>query len=80
MAGIIEKIKLVDKSVVTQPEYAFWFKDVEWNIENHGAEPDIEIEYFPQDFKSGIDPQLNKALELALNELSSHQIKKPKTN
>ncbi|MFW9928722.1 MAG: S41 family peptidase [Candidatus Thorarchaeota archaeon] len=77
VVGIWPKVQLVDGSIVTQPEYAFWFKDVEWGVENYGTDPDIEVEFFPQDYAKGTDPQLLKAVELALDNLNNLEIKKP---
>ncbi|MGH8907356.1 MAG: S41 family peptidase [Egibacteraceae bacterium] len=65
--------QLVDGSVTTQPESAFWFADVGWGVENHGVDPDVEVDIRPQDARAGEDPQLDKAIELALAALRSHQ-------
>ena len=32
--------RLVDGTLTTQPEFAFWFSDVGWNLENYGVDPD----------------------------------------
>ena len=68
---------MVDGSVVTQPEFSFWFKDVGWGVENYGTDPDIEIEFFPQHYAKNVDPQLDKAVELALDQLKKTEILKP---
>ncbi|MBI3037536.1 hypothetical protein HYY75_00595 [bacterium] len=34
-----------------------------WGVENYGTDPDIEVDNRPQDFASGQDPQLERALE-----------------
>jgi tricorn protease len=62
VVGINARSRLADGGITTQPEYAFWFRDVGYQIENRGAEPDIEVEFRPQDFVAGIDPQLDRAL------------------
>jgi tricorn protease len=65
--GIWPRHTLIDGGVTTQPEFSFWFNDVGWRIENYGVEPDIEVEYRPQDYVAGIDPQLDRAvLELEM--------------
>jgi tricorn protease len=38
-------------------------------IENHGVEPDVEVDLLPADWRAGRDPQLEKAVEVALGEL-----------
>ncbi len=65
--GINPRLRLVDGTTVTQPQYAFWFKDVGWSVENYGTDPTIEVEISPQDYRAGVDTQL----ELALKEISS---------
>ncbi|WP_393971178.1 S41 family peptidase [Oxyplasma meridianum] len=66
VVGISPRRKLVDGTTVTQPEFALWFGDVGFGIENHGAEPE-EVEYLPQDYYSGSDPQLDAAIKRSLD-------------
>ncbi|MEO8836651.1 MAG: S41 family peptidase, partial [Caldimonas sp.] len=66
VVGIWPRHKLVDGSETTQPEFAFWFTDVGFGVENHGTDPDIEIDNAPQDAVAGRDRQLEVALETAL--------------
>ena len=78
--GIWPRHPLVDGTVTTQPEFAFWFPDVGWGVENYGTDPDEEIEIRPQDWRDGKDPQLDRAITVALQRikespvLSSEQI------
>jgi tricorn protease len=64
--GIWPRTLLVDGTETTQPEYSFWFRDVGWGVENHGTDPDIEIDNAPQDAAAGHDRQLETALATAL--------------
>ncbi|HEX6137240.1 MAG TPA: S41 family peptidase [Casimicrobiaceae bacterium] len=64
--GINPRHRLVDGTETTQPEYSFWFTDVGFNVENHGTDPQIEVDNAPQDARAGRDRQLEKALEAAL--------------
>lgn len=64
--GINSQGRLVDGSLTTQPEYSFWFNDVGWQVENYGTDPDIEVEYAPHDYRAGVDPQLQRAVEQLL--------------
>jgi tricorn protease len=57
---------LVDGTETTQPEYSFWFMDVGWGVENHGTDPNIEVDNAPQDAATGQDRQLQTALATAL--------------
>jgi tricorn protease len=74
--GINMQYSLRDRTTVSQPEYSFWFNDVGWDVENYGTEPDIEVEYTPEDYKAGRDPQLQRAIEEAMKDLK----KKPAFN
>ncbi|HTW07163.1 MAG TPA: S41 family peptidase [Acidimicrobiales bacterium] len=62
--GISPSLALVDGTVTTQPEYAFWFDDVGWGVENYGSSPTEEVVVRPQDYAAGRDPQLERAIEL----------------
>jgi len=64
--GINPQHSLVDGTTTTQPEYAFWFKDVGWNVENYGTDPDIEVDIAPQDYVNNVDPPLDRAIIEAL--------------
>jgi tricorn protease len=70
--GIWPRHRLVDGSLTTQPEFAFWFEDVGWGVENYGTDPDVRVEIAPQDYAAGRDPQLDKAIELILEILATH--------
>ncbi len=70
--GIDLTLPLVDGSVTTQPEFAFWFNDVGWGVENRGADPDEEVIVRPQDYAAGRDPQLERAIELVREALARH--------
>jgi C-terminal processing protease CtpA/Prc len=41
-------------------------------VENHGVQPDYEIEFDPQAWRQGHDPQLEKAVELVMAELKKN--------
>ena len=60
------RITLADGSVTTQPEFSFWFNDVGWGVENYGTDPTIEVEYLPQAYVAGQDPQLERAIAEAV--------------
>ncbi|MDB9527538.1 S41 family peptidase [Oscillatoria sp. CS-180] len=75
--GISPRQRLVDLSIVTQPEFSFWFKDVGWQVENYGTDPDIDIDIPPHDWAAGNDPQLDKAIQLVLQELEKSPVERP---
>lgn len=63
--GIVNDKTLVDKGIVTQPEYAFYFNDGS-EIEGIGVEPDIWVENTPEAYAAGKDLQLDRAIETLL--------------
>jgi tricorn protease len=75
--GIWPRHPLIDSSMITQPEYSFWFTDVGWNVENYGTDPDIEVEITPHEWVQGKDPQLEQAIALILEELEAHPVTIP---
>ena len=68
---------LMDGGKVTAPNGAFWTEDG-WVIENVGVPPDIEVEQWPADVIAGHDPQLEKAIEVIMDELKKNPPKKMK--
>jgi tricorn protease len=70
--GINPRHRLVDGTVTTQPEFSLWFKDVGWNVENYGTDPDIEVDIAPQEYASHADPQLERAIMEALHVLEAY--------
>ncbi|MEU6850670.1 PDZ domain-containing protein [Actinacidiphila alni] len=75
--GIDSRYRLVDGTGVTQPKYAFWLEGFGWDVENHGVDPDVEVLQTPQDWAAARDPQLDKAVELALAALAERPAKTP---
>ena len=69
VVGIQPRHALIDGTQTTQPEYAFWFNDVGWDVENYGTDPEIEVDNAPQDHAAGRDRQLETALATALGKL-----------
>jgi tricorn protease len=48
----------------------------EWEVENIGIAPDIEVEFDPELVRKGVDPQLEKAVETVLAELEKNPVPK----
>ena len=72
VVGINPSRFLVDGTAITQPEYAFWFSDVGWQVENYGTDPDVEVDILPQDYAQGRDPQLERAIAEAMHLLETN--------
>jgi tricorn protease len=71
LVGIYDYPVLMDGGRVTAPRVAFYNPDGQWDVENHGVAPDIEVDYSPQAWRQGHDPQLEKAVEVVLEELKA---------
>jgi tricorn protease len=63
---------LMDGGHVTSPSVAFFSPSGKWDVENHGVDPDIAIDQDPKEVSQGHDPQLEKAVSIALDELAKH--------
>ena len=67
--GIEGRQGLVDGTTVSVPRFAFFFDEYGWGVENHGVDPDVEVLITPDDAAAGRDPQLETAVQLALEAL-----------
>ncbi|MBC8231777.1 hypothetical protein H8E77_19685 [bacterium] len=67
---------LIDGSFVAAPSFAIVSPDGEWEVENEGVSPDIEVEMTPKLVIEGHNPQLEKAVEVVLEELERNPVKK----
>jgi tricorn protease len=79
LVGILGFPVLMDGGGVTAPNLAFWTKDG-YGVENEGVPPDVEVEQWPADVIAGHDPQLEKAIQIILDELKRHppaKLKRP---
>ncbi len=72
LVGILGFPELMDGGMVTAPNIAIWTEDEGFTVENVGVPPDIEVEQWPAQVAQGRDPQLEKAIEVALAELAKH--------
>jgi tricorn protease len=78
LVGISHNLPLVDGGVVTMPDFGMWDPQTEqWVIENHGVDPDIEVENAPHEMVAGHDPQLERGIDYCLEQLKTHPPKKP---
>jgi len=78
LVGYSHDIPLVDGGGITMPDFGMWdpYKG-EWAVENHGVDPDIEIENTPSDVIAGHDPQLERAIQWSLEQLQKNPPKQP---
>jgi len=68
LVGVLGFPRLMDGGIVTAPNLGFWTKDG-FGVENEGVPPDVEVEQWPAEVIGGRDPQLEKAIEIALQKL-----------
>jgi tricorn protease len=76
LVGIGSYPMLMDGGVVTAPSFAIWSPDGGFIVENQGIEPDYDVTMTPKDVIAGKDPQLEKAIELAMEALKKNPPKK----
>ena len=79
LVGILGFPEFIDGGSVTAPNLAF-FDEKGYGIENVGTPPDVEVEQWPLDVINGHDPQLEKAIEIVMEELKRNapkQMPKP---
>ncbi len=69
LIGIFGYPPLVDGGGVTAPRVALYGLDGDWEVENRGITPDVEVEFDPKAWRAGRDPQLEKAVELVMEAL-----------
>jgi tricorn protease len=77
LVGIGGYPQLIDGGSVTAPHFAFYNADGEWEVENRGVSPDVEVELDPKALREGRDPQLERAVELAMDALKKNPPKRP---
>ncbi|MEV6649293.1 S41 family peptidase [Streptomyces sp. NPDC051219] len=77
VVGMTGRHQLGDGTVITVPMNAAWFETYGWSIENHGVEPDIEVERTPLDWAEGRHAQLDDAVQLALDLLARNPAAAP---
>jgi len=74
LVGIWDVPPLVDGGYITAPRGGFYNLDGEWDVENEGIPPDIEVEQTPKLVNAGRDPQLEAAVTAALGMLKTQWI------
>jgi len=78
--GIRGSLPFTDGSYMTKPEFANFGTDGTWILEDVGMIPDIEIENDPHKEWIGVDEQLDKAIEVILQDIKTNKKQQlPKT-
>jgi len=77
--GIRGMMPLMDGGYITRPEFALYGLDSKWLIENKGVEPDVVVDNRPDLVVKGQDPQLEKAIDLVMQQIKANPKKLPST-
>ena len=74
LVGIGGYPELLDGGHVTAPRAAIYGLKGEWEVENVGVAPDIEVDLDPAAYRNGHDAQLDKAIEVVMQQLKEHPL------
>ena len=74
LVGIFGYPPLLDGGFVTAPRVAIFGLHGEWEVENHGIAPDIEVENDPASVAAGHDSQLERAVQVTLEALKKNPV------
>ncbi|MDR2697022.1 MAG: PDZ domain-containing protein [Holophagales bacterium] len=80
LVGIGGYPNLMDGGSVTAPHFAFYTPEGQFDIENKGVAPDIEVELDPKAWREGRDTQLERAISVVMEELGKNppvKVKRP---
>jgi len=72
--------ELIDGGRISIPNRAAFDPTGSWAIENEGVAPDIAVEWLPEDWRAGRDPQLQRAIEMVLQLIVNNpppEVKRP---
>jgi tricorn protease len=72
LIGVLGFPTLMDGGTITAPNIRIASPSGEWIAENTGVAPDVEVELEPKAIHEGHDPQLERAVSLAMEELKKH--------
>jgi len=68
--GIRGNWQMMDGGYITIPEEATYALDSKWAVENHGVDPDVEVENMPADLLAGHDAQLETAVDILMKQIA----------
>ena len=74
LVGTLGFPSTIDGGGITAPNLAFYNLKGEWDVENIGVAPDIEVDYTPAEVNKGRDPQLERAVQEAMALLKQRPI------
>ena len=66
----------VDGGSAIAPRGGFFRRDNQWDVENVGTPPDIDVENWPKDVAAGHDAQLERAVAEAMKQLAAKPVQR----
>ena len=73
VVGIRGSLPFIDGGDLRKPEFAPFDTEGKWAIEGHGVDPDIVVDNDPAKEYAGEDQQLNKAIEVVMEQLKNYK-------
>ncbi len=80
LVGISGYPQLLDGGMVTSPNFGIFDLNGNYIIENEGVAPDVFVEQMPKELLQGKDPQLERTVQILLEEMKTYpykELKKP---
>ena len=76
LVGMSGNAGLVDGGYIAVPRFGIFDENEQWIIEGVGVSPDIEVVDRPEQLAKGIDPGIEKAVEVLMKQLQENPVKK----
>ncbi len=76
LVGMSGNAGLVDGGYISVPQFGIYDENEQWIIEGVGVSPDIEVVDRPEQLAKGIDPCIEKAVEVLMKQLQENPVKK----
>jgi len=77
LIGVLGFPDLMDGGYITAPNVRIFSPAGEWIAENTGVPPDVEVELDPKSVAAGHDPQLERAVAIAMEQLKKNPPPQP---
>jgi len=77
LIGISGYPALMDGGTITAPSFGFFSPEGQWDVENHGVPPDVEVDQDPKSVHAGHDPQLERAVAIAMEQMKKNPVPEP---
>ena len=74
LVGTLGVPETIDGAGITAPTLAFYDTKGRWAVENEGVAPDIAVDYTPAEVLAGHDPQLERAVQVAIEQLEKFPV------